>query len=140
MADLEITIGVRDGQTMSQYTMPKNGKVTFYNADPAATLKITAKEGKPWQFCEKQNGDVPKGPPIVVAPLGSERAWICKDFTGGEVLYNAQIGTAAVEDPIIIFEKSKLNMQLATVALTSAVVGALVAVIVMRYLRPGQQG
>lgn len=139
MAALEIIVDVRDDQTMSQYKMPKSGKVKFNNADPSATLKITGKEGKPWPFCEKDFVTA-KAQPIEVPRLEARAAWICETFTGVEVVYNAQIGTAKVEDPIIIFEKSKLNMQLATVALTSAVVGALVAVIVMRYLRPGQQG
>jgi hypothetical protein len=139
MAALEIIVDVRDGQTMSQYKMPKSGKVKFNNADPSATLKITGKDGKPWPFCEKDNS-TPKHEPIVVEPLDAGPAWICETFTGVEVVYNAQIGTAKVEDPIIIFEKSKLNMNLAAVALTSAIVGALAAVIIMRYLRPGQQG
>ena len=73
-----------------------------------------------------------KGPPITVAPLGKEGAWICKNFTGGEVLYNAQIGTAAVEDPIIIFEKSKFNLNVTTAALGGVLIGAVAALIVMR--------
>lgn len=134
MAALEIIVTVRDGQTMSQYKMPKSEKVKFNNADPAATLKITGKEGKPWPFCD-QDHTTPKPQPIEVAPGGVKAAWICNSFTGGEVLYTAQIGTAVIEDPIIIFERQRLLSTVEVAALGGVALGAVTAVVVMRLLR-----
>lgn len=142
MAELEIIVDVRDEQTMSQYNTPKSGKIKFINAvpmahppDPEPMLRITAKKDHPWPFCKKGNS-VSMDQPILVPAGDAKAAWICNSFSGSEVLYTAQIGTAAAEDPIIIFEKTKARMDFTTGVLVGVVAGALITAIILRMRSP----
>jgi hypothetical protein len=138
MAALEIVVDVRDNQTMSQYNTPKNGKIKFTNAipkkndpsDEASVLLITMKKNAPWPFC-KSDGS-PKEQPISVPPSETRAAFVCESFAGNEVVYTAQIGSAAEEDPIIIFEKPKANLEFAAAVAAGVVVGAIATVLVLR--------
>src|SRR5262245_453114 len=129
MATIEIVVSVRNGQTMSQYSMDKNDKIDFINADSAGTLVVEPKVADSSMFCEK-NGT--KLPSVTVPPSDHKVVKICGDFQGGEALYTAKIGTAAPEDPIIIFEKTMARMDFTTGVLVGVVVGAIVTAIVLR--------
>jgi hypothetical protein len=110
MADLTIVVDVRNNQTMSSYRVPKSDKVVFVNASKTDTLVITPKPPETTlPFCES-NKTTPIPMPLTVAASGSGTVHICKNWNGTEFLYTAQIGTAAAEDPIVIIEKSKLNV------------------------------
>jgi hypothetical protein len=138
MAALEIIVDVRDNQTMSQYNTPKSGKIKFTNAvpkanppDPAPMLLVTPKEGHPWPFCKKGNTE-PMQAPISVPGGESKAAWICDSFAGTEVLYTAQIGTATPEDPIIIFEKTRSQLNFTTGVVVGIVAGAIITAVILR--------
>jgi hypothetical protein len=96
-------------------------------------LVITTKKGAPWPFCKSDGSE--KENPIEVPPGASKGAFICDSFAGSEVLYTAQIGQAVAEDPIIIFEKSKMQLNVLTAAVGGVLLGAVAAVIVMRVMR-----
>lgn len=130
MAKIEIVVSVRDGQTMSQYSMDKNDKVIFTNADPAASLVVKPKASGSRPFCDKNGNELPSI--TVPASTSSDVVKICKSFQGGEALYKTQIGTAAEEDPIIIFEKTMARMDFTTGVLVGVVVGAIITAIVLR--------
>jgi len=102
MSDLMIVVDVRDGQTMSQYSMSKSGKLTFANASDQDDLTVTPKNGEP--FCENNKTTVI--PKIVVAPEDEETVRICTAYADSEFLYTAKIGLATEEDPIVILERS----------------------------------
>ena len=107
MADLTIVIDVRSNQTMSSYRIPKSGKLTFKNASTADSLVITPKGADSLPICES-NQTTPIPTPLEIAPAGSKTVRICNSFNGEEFLYNAQIGQATIEDPIVIIER-KMN-------------------------------
>ncbi len=135
MAALEIIVNVRDGQTMSQYDTPKSGKIKFINADTSATLLVTQKGQAGWPFCDKDY-TTPKAQPISVPPNDAKAAWVCDSFAGGEVLYTTQIGTAAPEDPIIIFEKTKMQVSAPVAFFVGAAVGAILVAAILKMRRP----
>lgn len=102
MSDLMIVVDVRNGQTMSQYSMAKSGKLTFANASDQDELSVKPKSGMP--FCE--NDKTTEIPEILVAPGAEETVRICKAYGDSEFLYTAKIGSATEEDPIVILERS----------------------------------
>lgn len=106
MADLTITVDVRDGQTMSSYQLPHNGKLTFFNASKTDELKVWPKNAGDMPFCA--NDKVTAIPQIAVPPQDQQSVRICSAFGSEEFLYSAQIGTAAPEDPIVILETDKV--------------------------------
>lgn len=102
MSDLMIVVDVRNGQTMSQYSMARSGKLTFANASTQGDLSVKPKQGAP--FCENDKTTVI--PEIVVSPDDEETVRICNAYGDGEFLYTAQITGAEPEDPIVILERS----------------------------------
>ena len=102
MSDLMIVVDIRNGQTMSQYSMAKSGKLTFANASTQGDLTVKPKEGPP--FCENNKTTVI--PQIVVPPNDEESVRICTAYGNSEFLYTAQITGADPEDPIVILERS----------------------------------
>ena len=101
MSELIIVVGVRNDQTMSQYGMPSNGKLTFHNAGDE-DLVVTPKSGSP--FCASNKVTVI--PQIVVEPDDQVTVRICTAYSENEFLYTARIGQAAEEDPIVILERA----------------------------------
>lgn len=101
MSELTIVVGVRNDRTMSQYGMPTNGKLTFYNAGDE-DLVVTPKTGSP--FCASNKVTVI--PQIVVEPDDEVTVRICTAYTGNEFLYKARIGQTVEEDPIVILERA----------------------------------
>jgi len=134
MASLEITVAVRDGKTMSQYMMLKNGKLTFTNADAAQDLAVAPK-GSVNPFCEN-GGNKAIPPPLTIHPNASLDVVICKDFQATEFSYTAQIGTAAPEDPIIIFEKTKMQVSATAAFFIGAAIGAVAVAVILKMRTP----
>lgn len=132
MADLTIVHDVRANQTMSHYKIPPSGKLVFENASDAGALNISSKEaGSTLPFCD-MNGKTP----ITLQPIEKgkpQTVKICDDYQGREFLYTAQIGQAALEDPIVIIEKSK-NFALDPLAtlFLGAVIGAGIAYFIVK--------
>jgi hypothetical protein len=124
MADLTIVVDVRDNQTMSSYRIPPSGKLTYINASKTDDLTISQKNEHPLPLCDS-NASTSIPLPLVIQKDDSQTVRVCSNFTGGEFLYTAQIGTAAAEDPIVIIEKSK---SMAIDPLTAAILGAAVGV------------
>lgn len=129
MADLTIVVTVRGNQTMSLYKVPKNGKVTFVNASTDGDLVVTPKGSGSMPFCED---DKVTAWPGIVPKNDEDTVRICNAFEGDELLYTAQVGTALPEDPIIIFEKSNVALNLASAIVIGFVVGAALTVIIVK--------
>jgi hypothetical protein len=104
MGDLTIVVSVRLGRTMSQYAMPRNRKLTFVN-DSGEDLVIRPKHGAGFPLVDQNSGNAIGT--LVVRPGESETVRINKGFAGGEFLYEAQIGSATPEDPIVILERPR---------------------------------
>jgi hypothetical protein len=105
MADLEIEVTVRQNaqgqdQTMSQYRMSKNRKLTFINKG-AQNLVITPKGSTPFVDVNDPQQTVNT---IVVPPNDERTVRIKPSFQPTEFQYSAKIGTAITEDPIVILE------------------------------------
>ncbi len=132
MADLTIVHDVRGNQTMSHYRIPPSGKLVFENASDTGALVIRPKmSGDTLPFCD-MNGKLPKPlPPIEKGK--PETVKICNNFTGDDFVYTAQIGQAAIEDPIVIIERSK-NFALDpwTAGIFGAVVGAGIVYVILK--------
>jgi hypothetical protein len=133
MADLTITVDVRNEQTMSSYMIPPSGKLTYENKSEDFELVISSKSADaPLPFCES-NGNTPIPLPLVVPKDGSATVKICDAFTGNEFLYTAQIGNYAAEDPIVIIERSKnLSLDPLAALFIGAGIGAALAYLIVK--------
>ena len=137
MADLTIVVDVRNNQTMSSYRVPKSDKVVFDNASTTDTLVITPKDDgvdppETLPFCESDK-TTPIPMPLTVAASGSGTVHICKNWNGTEFLYTAQIGTAAVEDPIVIIEKTmKYSLDPLAALFLGAGIGAAIVYLIVK--------
>lgn len=103
MSKLQIHVFVQDGRTVSKFKVGKTEKVVFRNRDPEDTLAvtITSEPGKGNALCDGQTEVVA----FSITPQEKKKSFnICPDYHGESFKYSAQIGTATVEDPIVIIE------------------------------------
>ena len=136
MADLTIVIDVRNNQTMSSYRIPTSGKLTFKNASATDSLVISAKGPDALPICES-NQTTPVPTPLTIAASGSKTVRICDSFNGQEFIYAAQVGSAAVEDPIVIVERPKFSIAFDS---ASFILGAAIAAAVTYLILKSRAG
>lgn len=133
MSNLRIYVDVNttNNTTYSSFGVDKANKVFFNNIHSTDTLTVVVKDATTTSSPLCDNGkNGPKVPTFAVGPGGHEAYSICADFQGKSFKYDATIGNAATEDPIVIIEKSgydpgATNGTLAIVAGVSLLLGAL---------------
>jgi len=144
MADLQIIVEVQDNQTISNFSIPPSGKLVFKNGAAKGMGDLEIKPKSPTielPFC-KSNGKDPESLPMI-APGDDATVYICSNFTD-RFFYTAQIGQAAIEDPIVIIEKSKnLSLDPLAALFIGAGIGAALVYLIVKSrankMRP-QQG
>jgi hypothetical protein len=125
---LNIHVNDQNGKTQSQFGKAKDSeKIVFFNDSSTATLTVTiqSQPGMGVALCDKNGLGVDS---FTVAPTEKTKAFtICNAYQGTTFKYTAQVGTAAVEDPIIIIERySSIAI---SVPLTTAIGIAAVALV-----------
>jgi hypothetical protein len=105
MPRLHIYVSEKGGKTVSKFGKPKdNDKVVFHNQHDSATLsvKILGDAVANKALCQGSMSF----PEFTVDPKAKKAFEICQGYGGQEFEYTAQIGAFALEDPIIIIERS----------------------------------
>jgi hypothetical protein len=103
MAKLQIHVFVQDGKTTSKFRVGKTEKVVFHNRDSQGTLTVSvaSEPGMETALCVAGT----KVETFTITPQEKKKVFdICGDYRGETFKYTAQIGTAAIEDPIVIIE------------------------------------
>lgn len=100
---LNIHIAVQNNQTVSQFLLHENGQVIFHN-DAGAKLKVEFSD--PNALCK---GGTAKAS-IDVDPGKKENLNVCNGTTMTSVKYTATVENALPEDPILIIERSPINI------------------------------
>jgi hypothetical protein len=103
MSKLQIHVFVQEGKTTSKFKVGKTESVIFRNRDPQGTLTVSvaSEPDKGTALCVAGT----KVETFTITPQEKKKAFdICGDYRGETFKYTAQIGTAAVEDPIVIIE------------------------------------
>lgn len=99
---LNIHINVQNNQTVSQFLLHENGQVIFHN-DAGAALKVEFSD--PNALC--------KGGPkafVDIDPGKKENLNVCNGTTMTSVKYTATVENSLPEDPILIIERSPINI------------------------------
>lgn len=105
MPRLHIYVQEKGGKTVSKFGKTKdNDKVVFHNQHGTDTLqvKILGDAVANKALCQGSMSF----PEFSVGPKDKKAFEICQGYGGQEFEYTAQIGTFALEDPIIIIERS----------------------------------
>lgn len=135
MAD-KLTIRVRvidleDGQeqTVSQFVIDDKAQVTFENAaDKQLSVSIKDATEQDSPLCQ---GNTP-APSFQVDAGDSKKLMVCDDTEWTEFKYTATVEDALPEDPIVIIEKSKAALNLVSAIVVGFLVGAVLAVVIMK--------
>jgi hypothetical protein len=134
MAKLTIRVDVEDGKTVSKFRTTRFNRIDFHNDGPGE-LKVVIQNatGVDSPICDS-SGPVPsfaipeKGDKLSFHFCGNKEKWT-------EFKYDATIGNYALEDPIVIIERSRLFQifeQPAAAAFAGLAIGAVLAVVIMR--------
>lgn len=99
---LNIHVIVQNNQTVSQFLVHENGQVIFHN-DASAKLKVEFSDAG--ALCK--NG--PKAF-IEIDPGKKENLNVCNGTTMTSLKYTATIENTLPEDPILIIERSPINI------------------------------
>jgi hypothetical protein len=136
MAKLQIQVSVRGDRTVSKFRLGKTDAVVFRNAHQTDTLtvKVTDDSGQPSGALCDSTGNVTT---FTVAPKAKMNFSVCPGFTGDSFKYSAQIGTAALEDPIVIIEPNAFVDNTAVLVGGAAVIGFLAGYFVSRLTKSG---
>lgn len=139
MPRLQIHVFNDNGQTVSKFGKANdNEKIVFINEDAGANLTVTIIGDAAGKALCKPSGQK-EAATFTVDPGGKSKAYtVCNDFQGTAFKYSAQVGTATVEDPMIIIERgihppSTISNTVAALLVVGAfVVGLLTARLFMR--------
>lgn len=102
---LDIYVAVEGTKTVSRFAADI---IWFHNDDATSDLTIGFKPNQPdtLAFCKNKNDDHTKGTTTLTIKAGKkDGVYICSDYPGTTFGYTAKIGSADLEDPIIILGK-----------------------------------
>ena len=139
---LKIVVEVNDAnQTVSNFFVGINDKIEFVNTHPTDQLVVKIKgydsnPNIPIPFCQGNNQKVP----VIEVPAKSTGTYhICNDYSAPRFAYEAKIGQAVTEDPIVIIERTSGGFTIdATSAILGAIAGLLAGFILARLLKGGK--
>ena len=141
MAKLTIRVDVENAKTVSKFRTTRLNHITFHNDGPgelSVVIKGAIAGDSP--ICDGSTAV----PSFKILEKGDKRTFnFCGDKEKWKKFkYEATIGTADTEDPIVIIERPKF-LQLfehpAVAAFTGIAVGAVLAVLIMRMRASGKQ-
>jgi hypothetical protein len=119
MAKLQIRIFEINDKTVSKFEVSDTEKVVFFNhGTDVLTIAVKDSPMPGPVLCGKRNNKEPVTAPFTISVTEQKKAFfVCDSYMGDSFTYSAEIKGAAIEDPIVIIEKSNLYGYLAENAL-----------------------